>query len=514
MIHVARQGRWQGMGRLLLRATARDLRALVVPGPDVAAASGLELAAAGLRLAATPRHANLLLLVGELPGTLGDAALVLYAQMMRPRVCLLLGSAAPAALPISARAELSQTGLLEGVERLRECLSTQAYQKRVDTFSAPILSPSDSSQEENSDAAGDSGHHQMEHGDEGDGGMSFMSMVKVTKDLPRSPDGLPMDRIEVPFGPVFPGLPGGLSLTFTLDGDSVAQVKSETLRTTCLRTPQAGFLPDALLQAVCALDPLTPVSYRLLALRALTALGAPAQTPGAHGDVALLERERTVSHLGWLALLGRQIGFAWLQRRALRLQLACLRSEMADFPTLGKTLRRFDKQVRRNPLLRARLSGLGVIAPQAGLRGPVARACGLSTDARTGDPAYLDLAFEPRRGEGSDALQRLYLRLDELHQSVALVAAVLSRQRPVEHVSPAGRQPELSDGEAMASVETPRGEARLQLMSSGGRITAVEIDTPSRALLGQLPSLLRQQELGDALTCVCSLDLSPWDSAT
>ena len=46
-----------------------------------------------------------------------------------------------------------------------------------------------------------------------------MSMIEVTKDLPRSADGLAMDWMEVPFGPVFPGLPGGLKLTLTLDGD-------------------------------------------------------------------------------------------------------------------------------------------------------------------------------------------------------------------------------------------------------------------------------------------------------
>ncbi|TAL91889.1 MAG: Ni Fe-hydrogenase III large subunit, partial [Rhodanobacter sp.] len=45
-------------------------------------------------------------------------------------------------------------------------------------------------------------------------------MVDVTKDLPRSRDGLPMEWVEVPFGPMFPGLPGGLLLTLTLDGDA------------------------------------------------------------------------------------------------------------------------------------------------------------------------------------------------------------------------------------------------------------------------------------------------------
>ena len=51
---------------------------------------------------------------------------------------------------------------------------------------------------------GDSGgHDHMDHGD-----MGFMSMVEMTKDLPRSSDDLPMEWVAAPFGPLFPGLPG------------------------------------------------------------------------------------------------------------------------------------------------------------------------------------------------------------------------------------------------------------------------------------------------------------------
>jgi len=51
------------------------------------------------------------------------------------------------------------------------------------------------------DSATDHGsmdHSGMDHGD-----MAFMSMVDVTKDLPRSSDGLPMEWIDAPFGPFF-----------------------------------------------------------------------------------------------------------------------------------------------------------------------------------------------------------------------------------------------------------------------------------------------------------------------
>ena len=69
-------------------------------------------------------------------------------------------------------------------------------------------------------------HGTVDHAMHGEGG--FMSMVAMTADLPRSADGLPMEWFEAPFGPLFPGLPAGLDVTFTLDGDGVASVALTT----------------------------------------------------------------------------------------------------------------------------------------------------------------------------------------------------------------------------------------------------------------------------------------------
>ena len=54
----ARQGAMTGLRQLVAAAMARDLRAFVVPGADVARAHGLDLAGAGLRLTATPRRSE------------------------------------------------------------------------------------------------------------------------------------------------------------------------------------------------------------------------------------------------------------------------------------------------------------------------------------------------------------------------------------------------------------------------------------------------------------------------
>jgi len=63
----------------------------------------------------------------------------------------------------------------------------------------------------------------------------------------------------------------------------------------------------------------------------------------------------------------------------------------------------------------------------------------------------------------------------------------------------------------MATIETPRGEARLQLTLAHGRLVKAELDCASSHHLRLLPELLAQLELGDALSTVNSLDLSPWE---
>ena len=128
MITGARQGRNSGLRRLAAWAMARDLRGVIIPGPEVARALGLDIEAAGIRIVATPRHANVLLLIGELPPQLGDAAAVMYGQMVRPRIILALGEQTPSPLPqADVAAGLSQMELNTAVARLRQALAEDAF---------------------------------------------------------------------------------------------------------------------------------------------------------------------------------------------------------------------------------------------------------------------------------------------------------------------------------------------------------------------------------------------------
>ncbi len=715
----ARAGGMNVLRRLVARAMARDLTVFVVPGLEIARAHGLDLGAAGLHPVATPRHATVLLVVGDLPDGLRHAAAIVWAQMPRPRAILALGAGALAPLPgADVAAPLGQAALVGAVAEIRRRFAAGAFGQDVADFdvaavrtaitytcpmhpeivrdepgqcpicgmdlvtreevgggedraepghdergteqqdadhgeqdegermytcpmhaevvqagpgSCPIcgmeLVPRDENTNEGGAAGGDvvegevrayicpmhpeiergqpgscprcgmdlipreaanadhdaangdhgsgeapdrqaepggmaatdvhphaghqghgdqsapgaSGERQesaaeeaggegdmahgehnmggMDHGDEhgghpeGDmGGMDmgegFMSMVMMTQDLVRSADGLPMEWLDVPFGPLFPGLPGGLALTFSLDGDTVAE--ASVTRGVMARGLDATWPgPVATLpERFARLDPLAPLAYRLLAQRAVGA--ATSVTPDeatVRARIGALERERAASHLNWLAAF-----LEFLGDRALALEAAGLQRALLTGPDSAAIARQrpgvtaFVRRVLRRPLLARRLRGIGALGATAAppWTGPVARGAGSIEDARAADQTYRALGFVPVVRSGADAWARLAVRLAELDQSVDLVIAAGAVALPA-WTAPAG------DGSGHAIVETPRGAATLRLTIAAGMVQEAALDTPSVTHLAFLKPVAAGREVADALVGIASLDLSPWE---
>ncbi|GMQ87982.1 MAG: hypothetical protein BMS9Abin08_1197 [Gammaproteobacteria bacterium] len=349
-------------------------------------------------------------------------------------------------------------------------------------------------------------HSAMDHGD-----MGFMSMIDVTKDLPRSSDGLPMEWIDAPFGPFFPGLPGGLLLTLTLDGDTVAGSDARSVIENVELLQHSSMDTGSFITRLTSLDPLAPVAYRLLACRALeNAAGVEVSADTACARIGALERERIASHLGWLVLFGQQTGFDWLMRRAASLQSKFLHADIKQIIALKPAVQALIKRLQRTPLLKSRTVGVARLAPGVALRGPVARATGNCADARSMDKTYTALGFTPVSREGGDAQARLYVRLDEIIHSIALIkaagaiGAVTVGERALTNIGEASATAE-------AVVETPRGMARLQLTLEKGQVIAAQLETPSTHHITLVDPLIEQQALGNALVAVGSLDLSPWE---
>jgi len=784
MISGARLGKLSGLRRLVATAISRDLTTFVIPGPDIARAHGLDLAAAGLQIVASPRHASVLLVVGDIPLALHDAATVIYAQMVRPRALFILGTEIFSSLPdADIMSRLSQDGLIDGVQQLRTAFAEGAFRLDVADFDAPALQirveytcsmhpeiaqdepgscpkcgmtliiretqastghtntkqknvavsvdeqmaaghehkvhhpmpgaakveytcpmhpevvqdkpgscprcgmnlepqetkpehthdhqpmnhdaavqytcpmhpqviqdkpgscpecgmnleprdtkpehthdhqpmnhdaarqytcpmhpeviqdapgacpkcgmnlelqetkpahPHDHQPRMNHDAAVQytcpmhpeviqdapgacpkcgmnlepqetktahtHDHQQMnheatmqytcpmhpevvqdepgscpecgmnlelrkitesetnEHSGMDHGDMAFMSMIDVTKNLPRSTDGLPMEWTEAPFGPFFPGLPGGLMLTLTLDGDTVADSKTQPLFENKVLLPQVS--PDIVnfIQQITRFGPLSPVAFQLLACQALeNAAGLEISANVASARIGALEQERIANHLGWLTLFAQQTGFNWLQRRAASLQLKFCLADMQQIATLAADIQSLIKRLGKTPLLKSRTVGIGKLASDSNLRGPVARASGVANDVRSTDKNYIALGFEAVSQTQGDAYARLQVRLAEIIHSLKLiqVSGAIERPTPVDtgKISATGE----------ASVETPRGMAHLELTLQKGQVIAARLETPSTYHLDLIKPLTEQQALADALVAIGSLDLSPWE---
>ena len=231
--------------------------------------------------------------------------------------------------------------------------------------------------------------------------------------------------------------------------------------------------------------PLAPVSYRLLVCLAIEqAAGLEDDSAIAGARTGALERERIASHLGWLAQLGRQLGFAWLTQRAATLQLQVREANRDSLAALEPALHKLTIRLGRTPLLKSRLKGIGVLpSGTAGLSGPVARAA----------------------DDAGDAWARLWQRLDEIITSLDYIKATGAPGLPV--LRNIGR----GSGTGEATVETPRGEAQLSLILEHGQVKSYRLDTACSHHIDLVAKLVEGQELGDALLAIGSLDLSPWE---
>ncbi|MFD5137157.1 hypothetical protein ACFWMX_13085 [Streptomyces sp. NPDC058378] len=363
----------------MLRAAAARPRVLVVCMPGGAA---VRMAAERhLRLrdwppATTPAQADLLFVAGPPCAYLHTAVERLWQDLPAPR----------------ARAHVrTADGVLAALDAARARLDSPAAQREQEPpAETDSRQPQDRRREQSSDQGekrGDGGDahedHQGHGGHGGHGGMEMpggLPMAGQGEDR----DGLTLDRLHVPLGPLLSDWPTGLTLRLVLQGDVVqaADLDEEPL---VASRPVESFWVQPWLRSAAG-----------------EAVGS--------GEAA---RRRAAARLDSLGRLLVVAGWPAEAMKARRLRDDLL--DGAPAAALASRLERLGRRVGRSRTLFWLTRGLGVLTAQdaqaAGVSGPAARADGdvaaryrqWLTDirldvARLDDPSALDPAEESPRG--------------------------------------------------------------------------------------------------------------------
>jgi hypothetical protein len=331
-----------------------------------------------------------------------------------------------------------------------------------------------------------------------------------------SADGLVMERITLRIGPLGTALPGGLAVEVTLDGDVVAESSIQALLRT--RAGSDGAPPPP--------DQLSPVAWSVaIAAAAESAAAVSVIDAQRWVRLAAVELERALSHLAWLRALARLVSWPLLVEQSTAALAGILRArrllpfelDATDPPDARAAVAaRHAVEAAREPVatlaelsrrsrrLRLRTSERSQLTAgqvrDAGLRGPAARASGLADDARSDDPLYRQLGFEPVVRAGGDALARAQVRCDEAVQALRLGAAAL---HAAEDGGPAQAVPRPAAG---TTVEGPRGPLRAERLAGGWGLSAPGAPEARASAAEAMVGL----EWASALVAVTSFDLSPW----
>jgi NADH-quinone oxidoreductase subunit C/D len=371
-------------------------------------------------------------------------------------------------------------------------------------------------------------------------------------------------------GPNHPSLHGVLRLVVKLKGEEITEILPEIgfhhrgAEKIGERQSWHSFIPytDRIDYVAGVMNNLPYV----LAVESLAGITVPARAQMIR--VMLSEMFRIISHLVFFGTMVQDVGqlspvfYAFTDReRALEIIEAICGFRMhpawfrigglaGDLPPgwdgmitnfiayLRKRLDEYEPMVIRNKIFQARTIGIGEYsAAEAldwGITGPGLRATGIGFDLRKARPysGYDQFSFDIPVANRSDCYNRVRLRLDEMRESLRIIAQCVADMPPgpaqashplampqpraamlkdidtlIPHFINASWGAVIPPGEACVTVEAAKGLNTYALISDGGTGPyRVRIRTPSFAHLQSIPLLCRGVFLADLIAIIGSID--------
>jgi NADH-quinone oxidoreductase subunit D len=179
----------------------------------------------------------------------------------------------------------------------------------------------------------------------------------------------------------------------------------------------------------------------------------------------------------------------------------------------------FDRLISLNTIFVKRLADVAVITPDEavawGLCGPSLRGSGVCYDARRDQPysAYPELQFDVIVGKGwqgtlGDAFDRYYVRVLEMKESCRLLRQAMDKLPEGEVLAKVPRRIKPEPGEALARVESARGELAYYVVSDGTeKPYRVRIRTGSFMAMGMVEPKSEGLMIADLVALIASFDV-------
>ena len=349
-------------------------------------------------------------------------------------------------------------------------------------------------------------------------------------------------RTIIPFGPQHPVLPEPIHIDLVVEDETVVEA-----------IPSIGFIHRGLEKLVEKKE-YTEMVYVIERICGICSFGhgwGYCETVEGLMGIEIPERAkflRTIwhelsrmhSHMLWLGLLADGFGFESLFMHCWRLRERILdifekttggrvifsvckvggvRKDIDNvtLQEIVKVLDQMEKELKEltdtfieDYSVKNRLVGVGYLSKEDAHElcavGPMARASGIYQDMRlNGHGIYSKLSFEPCIETEGDSYARTKVRIREVYQSIDLIKQAISLM-PEGDIAVAVKG-NLPEGEYMARLEQPRGEAYYYSKAAGSKfLERIRVRTPTNMNIPALVKTLQGCDLADVPMLVLTID--------